>query len=481
MIVPFPLFEPDKSRFNSGATDNTINCKPTADGWGPFNTLNPLSGALPTTPLGSITVKADDGLVRIFVGTTTNLYEISTSDYTLSEISKSTGAYAVPDGDQWSFAVFGNNLVATALGTVPQFIELNAGSAFADLTGASFQAKYVATVGDFLVFGYMSTNNRIIRWSGINDMTFWTNGERGADEQEFPDGGNIQGILTQTPNALIAQANSWRRMLFDPSSDYTFLFEVINPTRGVYAPRSMVNIGLNDFVYLSTDGFFRGVESIPIGAERVDRWFKTLVNSSDMDLTRGVADPYEKIVWWRFNDGGGTGHLLGYDWQLDRWCYSTQDTTDLLQAMTTGYTVDNVSAFGNVDTIVAGPDSQFWVGGVPGFAGWSSAFKFGFFDGATLAATLETEDKQLNYPRRAITDRASVLVDNDSFTVAIASKETPKGTLTYGSDVSPESGTPWVSERVSGRYHRFKVKLAAGATWSNAVGVDTTFRDGGMW
>jgi hypothetical protein len=480
LIVPFPHFEPDKSRFNGGASNVITNCKPTADGWGPLPSLTALSGALASAPLGAIAVKNDAGTVKIYVGTATKLYEISTNDYTFTDRSK-VGDYNLAEGERWEFDLFGETLIATALGDVPQFIDIGSGTIFADLTNATFQARHVAVVGDFVVFGYTSTDARKLVWSGLNDATFWTIGERGSDEQILPDGGVIQGIIPQQPNALVAQDNKWRGLLFDSTSDYTFHIPVVNPDRGVYAPRSIVNIGPGDFVYLSKDGFFRGLQARPIGAERVDRWFFDTVDTANMDLTRGVADPYEKIVWWRFVDDSSTNHLLGYDWQLDRWCYSDSDTTELLEAMTAGFTVDNVAAFGNVDTIAAGPDSRSWIGGVPGFAGFDSTYKFGFFDGTNQAATIETEDKQLNYPRRAITSRHAALVDNDNFTIAVASKESPKGALSFGSDTSPETNTPWVSERNSGRYHRFRVKIPAAETWKNAVGIDVDFVDGGMW
>ena len=98
-----------------------------------------------------------------------------------------------------------------------------------------------------------------------------------------------------------------------------------------------------------------------------------------------------------------------------------------------------------------------------------------------LEAIIETEDRMLNYPRRALTDRVTPIIDTDAAQVAIAAKETQAGTLTYDGYRSQYSGTPTVPYQVSGRIHKFRVKVPAGTDWTNAVGTDVTFTDDGEW
>lgn len=480
-IVPLPRFRPDQSRFSPEASSVIQNCKPTKDGWGPLKTLTGLGTALPTAPRGAIAVKSDAGTWQIFAGTATNLYRISTVNYAPAEISRTTDAYSLGDGEFWTFFKFGNYLIATAEGSdYPQFVDLATSNDFANLTNATFEARTGWVAGDFVVFAQIDGDKRKLKWSGVNDMTFWTVGQRGSDEQVLPDGGDIMAGIPQALNALIIQETAIRQMLFDPSSGAVFRFITVDPERGAFAPRSIVNIGPSDFVYLAKDGFYRGVDAKPIGAERVDRWFFATCAADKYDLISGVADPFEKVIWWRFEDEGGTNYLLGYDWQLDEWMYSTNDATELLSAATTGYSLEDLDAFGNLETLPYSLDSRFWKGGVPGFAGFTSDFKFGFFDGTNLEAIITTERKMLNWPRRAVTGQIQVLVDTNSAQVAIASAETQNGTMSFGSYGSQETGLPWISSRVSGKWHQFKIKIPAGTTWANAVGLDVAFTDGGI-
>lgn len=479
-LVPLQRFRPDQSRFSPQASSEIVNCKPTQDGWGPLNALSPISDALPAKPRGAVSVKTAAGAFKIFVGTASDLYAINSATYAFEEISRLTGDYALIGVEFWSYAKWGNFLIATADGAdFPQFVDLATSNDFANLTNAGFAAEKVAVVGDFIVFAGIDGDKTKLKWSGVNDMTFWTVGQRGSDEQVFPDGGAIQAIIPQANNALIIQESAIRQMIFDPESGLVFRFVTLDPSRGAFSSRSVVNIGPNDFVYLAKDGFYRGLEARPIGAERFDRWFFNLCASDKYDLVSGVADPFEKVVWWRFEDEGGTNFLLGYDWQLDEPFYSTNDAVELLTAATASFSLEDLDAFGTIDTLLASLDSRQWTGGVPGFAGFTSDFKFGFFDGMNLEAIIETEDKSLNYPRRAISDRITVLVDTDDAEVAIATKETQAAALNFGSFRSRQPGQPFINSRHSGRWHKFKVRIPAGATWENAVGLDVSFSDGG--
>lgn len=484
-IVPFGRFRPDQSRFNPGVSTVVTNARPTVDGWAPLQALNVVSGVLPAAPRGAVSVKNDAGTWLIFVGTARNLYRVNSTTYAFEEVSRSADAYNLADSEYWAYEKWGNYLVATAVGSdFPQFYDLSTSGLFSNLTNATFEARFVKGVGDFLVFAGIDGDNRKIKWSGINDFTSWTVGVQGSDEQTLPSGGDIQGIVPQANNALVFQQSKISQMVFAPDSGVVFRFATLDPDRGVYAPRSLVNIGSGDFIYLAKNGFFRGVEAKPIGAQRVDKWFFDQA-ADGAQFTSGVADPYLKIVWFRFTDDGGTNFLVGYDYQLDEWLYSDSAATELLEAATVGYTLEALDPFGNIDTLAYSLDSRFWKGGLPGFAGFDATYKFGFFDGSNLEAVIETEDKMLNYPRRAITGGADgqgiqILVDTNSAQLAIAAKETQAGTLSFDSYRTQETGLPWFSSRVSGKWHRFKVKIPAGTTWTQALGLDVPFTDGGI-
>jgi hypothetical protein len=346
---------------------------------------------------------------------------------------------------------------------------------FAALPNASFEAELVWGAGDFLVFGRIDGNNRMLRWSGVNDSEYHTIGKRGCDQQELPDGGDIQCGFQQALNALVGQQNCIRQMVFAPESGVVFTIPIIDPSDGVYAARSVANIAADDYVYLTKNGFHRNGNRI--GEGRVDKWF--FATADDPELTEAIVDPFAKIVWFRFvsND---QARLLGYDYKIDRWCYSNQNLAMLLPAATAGYTLEELDAFGDLDSLPYSLDSRAWKGGTQGFAGFNSSFEFGFLSGDNAECIIITEVKQLNYPRRAITDRTFALVDTDSVSFSIGVMDTPGGTMTFSAYMAA-ARAGWCPKQVNGRYHQVKVKIAEGATWTVASGIDMAFTDGGMW
>jgi hypothetical protein len=481
MLVPFPEFAPDQSDFNPQASKHIVNVKPTKDGYAPLGSLVAVSDALPTAPRGGISVKNDTNTWKTFAGTATNLYSLDGAAYTWSEISRVTDDYSLGDGVHWRFARFGNYLIATAVGSdFPQYVDLGTSNDFANLTNASFEAGRVGVVGDFLVFGRVDGDNRKLKWSAVNNIFGWTKAQAGSDEQILPDGGAIQDIIPQAQNAILIQEFCIRRMVFDPASGLVFRFEIIDPERGAFAPRSIVNIGPNDFVYLAKDGFYRGVQAMPIGAQRVDKWFFENCSPDKYDLVSGTLDPFDKIVWWRFEDSDGISKRLGYHWQLDRWCHSTTDALDLFPSATAGLTLTELTTlYGTIAGMPYAVGSRFYQGGIPGLAGFTSDFKYGFFDGSNLEASIRTERKMLNYPNRATTGRIRVLADTNDATVKIAATETPADPMNFGSALSRHTGQNFINSRVSGRYHQAEVVIPAGTSWSNATGVDIEFTNGG--
>ncbi|HMB77232.1 MAG TPA: hypothetical protein VKN76_12585 [Kiloniellaceae bacterium] len=484
MLMPLAKFEPDKSNFNPNGSDSIKNCQPTSDGWGPLQALAPLSAALAAAPRGAMSFKTDAGSFKTYAGTSANLYVLDSTDYTFTEKSRSTDDYSLADGVFWRWLRFGNNAIATAVGSdFPQFSALDTADAFANLTNASFEAGLGAVVGDFVVFARIDGDNRKLKWSGVNDMTFWTVGQRGSDEQIIPDGGEIQAIIGQSQNGIIVQENAIRMMSFDPGSGVVFRFVTLDPDRGAFASRSVVNIGPNDFAFLAKDGFYRwsGGQMNPIGAERVNLWFFETCASDKYDLVSGTSDPFRKVIRWRFEQDDGTNLILSYNWQLDRWFYETNNALDIFSAATAGETLDTLTTL--YSTLAGMPyalGSRFYKGGIPGLAGFDSDNKLGFFDGDNLEAIIETADMALNYPRRAVTDRITVLVDTDDAQVALASKETQGTSEMFGSFLSRETNLPFINSRVGGRWHRGQIKIPSGSTWTNASGIDVEFVDGGF-
>lgn len=473
-MIPFPLFEPDKSLFNGGAGYNLLNCLPVADGWGPMPDFEPLSAALGADCLGMTAYKAYDGTLTVIAGTATDLYKLntSTSPYSWDNVSISAAAYSVPSGDLWSFAVFGDYLIACQLGNVPQFISLSTGVAFGNLAGSPPTAKYVATVGDFLVLFRLDGSPNKLQWSGLNDSEWWTPGQRNSDIQEFPDGGEIQALSRVGLGAVVIQRDGMKNMVFSGDTN-VFAFSDANSARGAISGPSVVQIGPGRFFYLAEQGFFSGIDGTPIGAERVDRWFFENIDLDYLPEVQGFADPYNKIAWWKFITIDGTSRLLGYAWQLNRWCYSDQDMQAGAAIATPGITLEGLdNLYASLDDIPASLDSRIFKGGRPVFAIIGTDGKLAFLAATNKAAVLETAQIELVKGSRAFVNGGRVVTDATGYTVTLRYADYHGGTITDKTAVSPSSRSGHLPLRASGRLFSFRMDIPAGTDWTVVTAIE---------
>jgi hypothetical protein len=471
-LIPFAPFEPDKSPFNGAASEATKNVLPIADGWGPMPSLQEISASLGAQCRGAVYVRTSSGTYAVIAGTATALKKLNTTDYTWDDISGASAPYSVPENDEWSFTVFGTTLIAHTLGDDIQAYDIESGGSFADLAGSPPRAKYSWVAGDFLVLGYLTDEPRAVQWSGLNDPEYWTISERGADKQTLPAFGEIMGGIGDERGSIITQRGGMRYMQFAPSSGYTFTFSVANEVRGTVAPRSIVQIGPGQFVYLSEDGFFMGKDGVPIGAERVDNWFFENIDKTYLQDVKGVADPYQKIVWWQFQTATGARLLIGYDWQLDRWCYSDQDVTFMVALTTPGITWDGLATlYATIDDVTAPFDSRLFTGGRPTFGAFTTGNKLAYFTGANKAATLETAEIEPAPGMRAFVNGGRAVTDASSFTVEVGTADFHGDSITYKAAVSPSTRSGHLPLRASGRLFKYRLNIPSGQDWSVASAI----------
>lgn len=469
MMQQFAPFEPDKASFNPTASALSVNALPVADGWGPMPSLIDYSGPLSAQCFGATLVRDSDGGFFIIAGTQTTLERLTGTAWT--DLSGTSAPYSVPDIDRWNFTRYGTRLLAAALGQPIQYLDVDIGGDFADLPNAP-EAKYVTVAGDYVVAGHLINEPYTLKWSGINDSEYWTVGERGADFQLLPDGDEITGVFGGPKGAYVFQRNAMRELVVS-NDQYTFRINVAHSTRGSLAPLSIVQVGPGDFVFLSQDGFFRGwgANVVPIGVERVDKWFFEQINTDDLPIVRGVADPFEKIVWFQFPTVEGDYKLLGYKWSLDRWCTADNaGITELVSLVTQAATIDSISD--TIDSVDIAIDSRFFKGGSPIFTGFTTDNVLAIFDGAPREATLATAEIELFAPKRSFVDEARVYVDAIDLTLTVGCRDYLGGPQVFNTPAAPNTVNGMVPVRVDTRLAQFIVTIAAGATWTNCVGID---------
>lgn len=481
MIIPLPPFRPDRSVFGSNSSQNVVNALPVADGWGPMPGLTEISAALGSECRGAIYIRDSGGSYTIIAGTATGLYKLNTTDYTWTDISGTSAPYTLPTVDSWSFTVFGQYLIAHNISDVAQVYDITAGGVFADLAGSPPKAKYSWVSGDFLVFGYLEGTNgeKKVRWCGVNDIEAWTLYQKGADEQELPEGGEVMGGFGEQGGFYVINRSAIHFFAFAPSSGYTFTRTLINANNGAVSARSIVSIGSGKFFFLSEDGFFSGPQRQPIGAERVDRFLLSEIDMSYLGDVQGASDPFEKIIWWRYRKADGTYRRLGYDWQLDRWCRMDAEVGELVALTTPGVTWDGLATlYATIDDIDVPFDSRLFLGGRPTMATFTSANKLAFFTGANLAATIETAAIQPAGMTRSFLNGLRVMTDATgvSVTDTVYDYHGATGTESASSTVNRAGLFPMRSD---GRLHKITVTIPAGTDWSIASGVDANFQASG--
>ena len=187
---------------------------------------------------------------------------------------------------------------------------------------------------------------------------------------------------------------------------------------------------------------------------------------------QGVADPYNKIVWWRYQTVNGDYRLIGYHWQLGRWCYSTLNVNFLLSLLTPGVTWDGLdNLYATIDDVTPAFDSRLFRGGRPSFAGFNSDNKLGYFTGANLEATVETAVVQQAQGRRAFVNGFRVMTDAPTLTGAVARGDFYGDPLVWNAAAS-RNATGLIPARADGRQHRFRITIPAGTNWSILHGVE---------
>jgi hypothetical protein len=325
-LIPFGQYRPDVSDFNGEHTKAILNVLPRGDGYGPMPSLEALTSALPAACRGYFLGRNADGSVAVFAGTLDELYKLNNTTLGWENVSKATYT-DLSAGHHWQFTQFGLSIIAVQANTVPQLYTLGSSSDFADLGGSPPQAAYVSVVHRFLFLSGLTSTPRKIKWSGLGVITEWSAGTDQSGEQEFADGGDVRGI-SGGEYGIVLQESAIRHLTYVPNSTVIFDIERISSEDGMLAPYSLTKSGEKTYFY-SRKGFrviAPGSLPVSIGAERVDRTVAGDLDSANLHLMIGVADPASNRVHWTYKSQSGVADqfdkLLTYDYQLDRWAPS---------------------------------------------------------------------------------------------------------------------------------------------------------------
>jgi hypothetical protein len=459
------------------------NVWPAKGGYIPIPTLTSFSAdTLPDRCIGLGFARTSAGGWLIFAGTRTKLYKFQSSNW-VDVTRVSGGDYSVPVDDYWSFTQFGSKLLATNIADNLQVIDVDTGATnFADNSGSPPKARYVTVVGDFVVLASLSSGDRTVRNSAINDSTGWTVGTNLCDEQDFPDGGRVTG-LAGGEYGYVVQEKSIRRMIFQPGSDQAFRFERVENEHGAAAGYSLASTA-NAIFFLANDGFYQFSSNglAPIGAQRVNKWFRANCDASRYFSVVAFTDPFAPRIGWAFYNSVGSANfdrVIFYDWQLNQFTYGKVTAQYWSSLVTAGLTLEDLDIYGDIDSggIPYPFDSRVWEGGSPIIGAVSADGTMSFLEGSLpLDAKLTTCPMHVNpgYRSKEFTIEPLGVLNAASPMIRIGKRENTQNAVAYTAAVAPSSLTGMWRITASGRVHEFEVSItqSAGALWSHMQGLD---------
>ena len=412
--------------------------------------------------------KTTAGATLVFAGGSTKLFKLDAADLSLDNVSKS-GNYTTPTDQRWRFTQFGNVIIAANGQAKIQGYNLNSASLFADLSADAPDARYVTVVRDFVVSGHQTSYYNRVQWSALGDESSWaTSATTQADFQDIPDGGSIVGV-TGGEYGLILMDRSIHRMSY-VGSPLVFQFDNISRNLGCYEANSIIQYGGTTF-FLGDDGFYAcdGQQIIPIGNEKINRFFFDNVDEGTLYLMSAAVDPTKKLIIWAYasNSSATADSLLIYNFQTQRWTSGTTTVDRIASTSTPAVTLEGMDVYGNLDTILTTFDSRLWLGGKLQLAGVDGA-KIVTFSGANATAYLETGDIEVPGSTSSIT-LVKPTVEGGSGSVALLSRRLLTESTVFGSQTAADAENR-VSVRGVGRYHR--LQLTPTGSWTSAVGMD---------
>jgi hypothetical protein len=464
--VTFGEWMPDQSGISGSLTD-AKNVVSQAIGYGPFPTPVSFSSAAAENLTSLYAAKAPDSNTYFFAAGLSKIYTVSGSG-TLTQVN--TGL-TTGNNDRVRFTQFGKSVIICNNSNKLKSWVLGTSTTFAEVSASAPIAKFITVVRDFVVCAntFETTQQQYrVRWSAINDETDWVeNVNTQSDYQDIPDGGQIMGIRGGE-FGLVLLERSIHRMTY-VGTPFIFQFDNISRNKGCMVSGSVAQYQGITF-FLSDDGFYMcdGQQVVPIGAEKVDRFFLSDASESEYNSMSAAIDPVRKLVIWNYKSVDATRKLLIYNFATKKWTYGDANTDYLGEASSGASTLEELDSIsGSIDALTTSLDSLLYIGGKY-FLGGTYGTRVYSFTGASLTGSIATGD--IDVGANSVVTLARPIVDNGSGSLSVASRTLLNQSVTYGTSTAADSENR-VSLRSAGRYHRLKL-IPTGANWKTAVAVD---------
>ena len=387
-----------------------------------------------------------------------------------------------------TFTQFGQYVIASNGVDTPQYYLMGTSTNFQNLStiatsGTVPTFRVSGVVRDFLVTGNIENAKNRVQWSGLNDIATWEAGVKSSDTQDLPGSGGQVVAITSGEVGYVIRHNHIIRMDF-VGGNVIFRFSVISPNRGAVYGQTVCQDNRQIFFYAS-DGFFQinGDQVLPIGAEKVNRFFDSDLNKAYTDRITAAVDPFNTLALWLYpskNNPNTTGicdRILIYNYVTQKWSVANVKASQIFKqfmVITTVELMDIISE--NLDDINISLDSAYWTSGQLYLGAVDENYKAAIFSGKNLEAEIETKETEIFPGARANIIGVRQIVDASSNVIV---KTRDKLADSVNSSSSSTMNTTGIAPvRQSGRYFRANVKIPADSIWTNAQGIDLVASQG---
>jgi hypothetical protein len=479
MQIPFGEWLPDQPpHLNPGANVAT-NVYYALNSYKRFPSLvSYSSNTVSTNATGGGSFRDGSNNVFNFVSTATDIFQLSGGAFTSRK-----GSLTSTSTDFFTFTQFGNYVIASNGKDAPQYYLMGTSTNFANLSsivtsGSLPTFRVSGVIRDFFVTGNQANNSNRVQWSGINDLTTWNPGTKNADFQDLAGSGGQIVAITSGEFGYVFRQNQIVRMDFVGGST-VFRFSVISPNRGAVYGQTVTQDNRQVFFY-ADDGFFQinGDQIIPIGAEKVNRFFDADLNKAFSDKIVAAVDPFNQLALWLYpsiqninNTTGICDRLIIYNYATKKWSLAESNSSFIFAQFVGAYTVELMDIISqNLEDINAALDTDFWSGGQRFLGAIDNNFKAAIYSGSENISEIETKEMEVFPGSKSNIVAVRPIVDcSTNVVVKFRDKLADSLTETTASATNTSGLNP---VRANGRYVRANVKVPSGTLFTHAQGID---------
>ena len=479
MQVPFGEWLPDQPKHNNPGANVATNVYYALNSYKRFPSLvNYSTNNIGANCRGGGSFRDGANNVFNFVATNTDLYQLDGGTF-----ASRKGSLTGTNTDFWTFTQFGNYVIASNGVDAPQYYLMGTSTNFADLSsiatdGTPPNFRVSGVIRDFLVTGNQAANTNRVQWSGINDIGTWTTGKKLSDFQDLPGSGGEIVAISSGEVGYIFRQNQIVRMDFVGGAT-VFRFSVISPNRGAVYGQTVCQDNRQVFFY-ADDGFYQinGDSVIPIGAEKVNRFFDLDLNKAFTDRIVATTDPFNQLALWLYPSAQNTNNTTGicdriliYNYATQKWSLSEASCSFIFSQFVGAYTVELMDIISqNLDNINIALDTDFWSGGQKYLGGIDSNFKAAIFSGTSNISEIETSEFEPFPGFRSNIQSVRPIIDAEA-TITIKTRDRLADIVVESSSVSMNN-TGINPVRQSGRYFRANIKVPSSTLFTHAQGID---------